>query len=114
MLSLNKVSLLFMKDLTVFQKDVLDAEPSLVFSSKSVFFLNFFLLVYYICFKTFYKLNNSEGHFKYLFLIFDLLITTLLTSLIIKCSWFSLVVYGFVGACLNKTCEKISVNLKDE
>ena len=47
MLSLNKVHLLVIKNLTVFQKDLLDAELSLAFSWK---YLLFDLLGYLIWF----------------------------------------------------------------
>lgn len=50
---------------------------------------------------------KSKEKFKYLFLILDLFIITLLGSLFIP-----LIVFNFVGVCFSKTYEQVSVNLE--
>ena len=49
----------------------------------------------------------------YLFRVFDLFITPLLNSLVIKGLWFPLTLFVFSGACLSRTLLKVPVKLQN-
>ena len=58
------------------------------------------------------KKFSLDGHFIYLFRVFDLFVTALLNSLVMKGLWFPLTLFVFNGGCLSRTLLKVSVKVE--
>ena len=88
---------------TIFQKFLFEISLTLVVS------LNFF--VFTSLFIDLYLIFSLDGQLKYLFSVFDLFVTTLLNSLVMKSAWFPLITLSFLCAWSPKILVKIYVCL---